>query len=142
MKNSNYGNILNRAKKFVVGLTLSWTDENPEISTNKPAFTLTISHKNPVNRLFAKEAFQRYADYIQTGAQFQWRITTVTVFHYPNGIEQREESIFNAFCYFHELDDAILPELALDRRAGKHFKHVEFFVECVSLHPYKECLAA
>lgn len=123
-----------RAKRLVKGLRLTWTDDRPDQHTTVDHLNIQVTHANPVLRPTAREMFARFVDFIVVQTPFLWQVTTKTVFQYPNGMEQTEETTLTAFIQLTQLNDQILDEIRKDKRAGAHFKHVEFFVECLDIH--------
>lgn len=134
-------NIIKRARRILKGLILTWQDDAPEKEDNAPKFKVDITHKNPNLRPIARSIFNDFRQYIYFEAILRWRVIATTVFVYPNGMEQREETELEAFTRLADLNPLVLAEIAHDKRYGEHFSHVEFYVECLSEHPTKSIAA-
>ncbi|WP_086932227.1 hypothetical protein [Agarilytica rhodophyticola] len=133
-------NIKTRARRLVKGMSLSWVDKNPEKDevTTRQALNFKVGHKNPVMRTMADQMFKQHKNTIYFDIHLLWELTATTVFKYPNGLEQREETTLKAYTILAELNNIILEEIERDRRYGEHFEHVEFKVKCLDINPEKK----
>lgn len=126
--------MLNRAKKGIRGLIISWTDVDPLRDTSE-IIPGKITHRNPVFRLTAEQIFRDFGDWITERQAFRWLITIKLIFDYPNGSTQIEERELEAVSTINALNDHCLEQIedALRHGAAEHYRHTEFTVECVGM---------
>lgn len=125
---------IKRARRLVKGLTIEWVDDRPDHEGTIDHFHVSVSHKNPVMRPAARDMFREFVDYITIQTPFYWKVNAETIFEYPNGMQQSEQTEIKGFFPLTEVNDLLLAELAEDKRKGAHFKHVHFTVECIDTH--------
>lgn len=133
-------NIKTRARRLVKGMSLSWVDKTPEKDevTTREALNFKVGRKNPVMRTMADQMFRQHKNTIYHHLHLLWELTATSVFKYPNGVEQREETILKAYTILADLNNVVFEEIERDRRYGEHFQHVEFYVKCLDINPERK----
>ena len=126
--------LLNRARRGIPGLIISWTDVEP-LRESSDIIPGKISHRNPVYRLTAGEIFRIAGQWITERQPFRWMITIKLIFDYPNGATQIEERELEAVATINALNDHCMEQIqdALRHGAQEHYRHTEFTVECVGM---------
>lgn len=130
MKNKQQ--ILKRARNMVKGLVISWSDPDP-LGDTTSIRNATVTHRNPVLRLKARQVFEDFGEWIMHRQVFRWLITIDVVFHYANGVVQRETRELEAVATITDLNSHCMEQIrdALRHGAEDRYTHTEFQIECL-----------
>lgn len=121
-----------RAIKQMRGLLISWDDPEP-LNWSPSGIDGTVSHKNPVYRLVARQIWSVARRWAVNGQRLSWLIKVAVVFNYPNGRQQLEEREIEGRATIDELNSIAMEQIDDAMRHGNKEFYVttKFFIECL-----------
>lgn len=131
-KQKNKQRRVERARKLIKGLVVSWTDIDP-LKDTEMHIKGKITHRNQMARHMVKDIYNMFAEFIFKKGVFEWAVKIIVVFQYPNGTQQNEERELIAKCRLCDLNEYCIDEIKDAMRYGSNYKHTEFTVECLAV---------
>lgn len=120
-----------KGKNIFKGFILTWVDPDPLVKNNQ-IVDVRVSHKNPILRPTAQQAWLHYGGSIRTNKHLLWKITVTAFYPYAKGTMEREEQIqIVERIMLDELAELIEPTLDALFEEGPNLDRVFFTVECL-----------